>query len=333
MSQVVVREYEEEPLPGVDIENTDINVEATDEENVTEPEQSTDLNEKDKEEIYYHYTVDLKDPDPWLKVHKYKVAVIVMLIGLAFGGNFLYKEHQKNILTASYVDKPKIDDVYFLDFRLIKDNLRPTEKYRMAKLTDITGEIITLNYSSYFYPQKSELNDTIRFAQLRFEKFFQEKRNNFTIQQLKDMVNTGAIFLVRRPEGNMLDGNLVVPDKQFATSKVFLPGKKENLAGLEYLKLEQSDELAFEKFEESADLGYAVGQINLAQMYLTGKGVEKDFSEALYWLKQSALQVNESAIVKYGIVCEQVASCDVNDFYKELLKAGVNIEFSKTVMK
>ena len=80
-------------------------------------------------------------------------------------------------------------------------------------------------------------------------------------------------------------------------------------------------------------MGYAVGQINLAQMYLTGKGVEKDFIEALYWLKQSSLQANESAIVKYGIVCGQVASCTVKDFYQELLKAGINIEFSKTVMK
>lgn len=329
MSQVVVREYEENHLSELDNDEYKAHVQT----NVTEPEQSNDSTKSNAEELYYHYTVDTKDPDPWLKVHKYKVMALLMIIGLGFGADFLYKEHQKNVLTASYVAQPKIDDIYFLDFRLIQENLRPTEKYRMAKLTDITGDIITLNYSSYFYPQKHELNETIRFAQLRFEKFFQKKRNNFTVPQLQEMIESGAIFLVRRPEGNMLDGNLVVPDKQFGTSKVFIPGNKENLAGEEFLKFEQSNYSAYENFKASADLGFAKGQVNLAQMYLTGKAVDKDIERALYWLKQGALQANESAIIKYAIVCEQVANCKVKDFYKVLLKSGVNIEFSNLAVK
>ena len=36
-------------------------------------------------------------------------------------------------------------------------------------------------------------------------------------------------------------------------------------------------------------------------------------------------------ILKYAIVCEQVESCTVADFYQELVKAGVNIEFTKQV--
>lgn len=330
MAQVAVRQYDEdEHLQDVDAKQ--LAVEAVAEAKQHENDESTVENSATdhKEETYYHYTVDTKDPDPWLKTHRYKIMTLIMAIGLAVAGNWLYTEHQTNVLTASYVAEPKIDDLYYLDFRLIQDNLRPTEKYRMAKVSDITGNVVTLNYSSYFYPQKHELNETIRYAQLRFEKFFQEKRNNFTIAELQAMIESGAVFLVRRPDGNMLDGNLVVPDKQFEASSVFIPGTKENLAGLEHMKFEHTKTLAFDEFKKSADFGYAPGQVNLAQMYLTGTGVKQDSIEALSWLKKGALQAHEPAILKYGIVCGQVESCAIDDFYQELIKAGVNIEFSK----
>lgn len=331
MAQVAVRQYEEdEPLQ--DVEADQQAEEITAEAEIKDTNDSASAKTSEGEEIYYHYTVDTKDPDPWLKTHRYKILAVIMAIGLAVAGNFLYGEHQKNVLTASYVAAPKIDDLYYLDFRLMQDNLRPTEKYRMAKVSDITGNVITLNYSSYFYPQKHELNETIRYAQLRFEKFFQEKRNNFTIAELQGMIESGAIFLVRRPDGNMLDGNLVVPDKQFEATSVFIPGNKENLAGLEHLKYDTTKALAFDEFKTSADFGYAPGQVNLAQMYLTGTGVEKDVIEALAWFKKGSLQGYEPAILKYGIVCGQVESCTIEDFYQELVKAGVNIEFSKTAV-
>eukprot|EP00487_Bulimina_marginata_P004567 TRINITY_DN21159_c0_g1_i1.p1 TRINITY_DN21159_c0_g1~~TRINITY_DN21159_c0_g1_i1.p1 ORF type:complete len:108 (+),score=23.55 TRINITY_DN21159_c0_g1_i1:50-325(+) len=91
------------------------------------------------------------------------------------------------------------------------------------------------------------------------------------------MNESGAIFLARRPEGNMLDGNLVVPDKAFTSNTMFMPGKKENFAGLEFLKHindGNNAQLAFDKFEESAESGFAEGQVNLAQMYLNKYAID-----------------------------------------------------------
>lgn len=333
-----VRQYEEDLL-----QEAEVNQKAPEQrETANEAEQvvqdkKQDLSaENDQNEPYYHYTVDTKDPDPWIQVHKFKILSLVLVGVVAIAGNWFYGNHKVNLETKSYISEPKLNDLYYIDFRLIKSNLRPTEKFRMAKVADITGDIVTLKYSSYFYPQKHELNETIRYAQLRFEKFFQEKRNNFSITQLKSMIESGAIFQARRPEGNMLDGNLVVPDIAFANSKVFMPGKKENFAGLEYLKrVSEGDnaQLAFDKFKKSADLGFAQGQVNLAQMYLNDavveKGVvEKDLIEALAWFKKGALQAHEPSIMKYTIVCQQVESCAIADFYQELVKVGVNIEFA-----
>lgn len=329
-----VRKYEEDDLLQEAGENQKKPEQQTTNNKVEH--ESTDQNQDDQKEPYYHYTVDTKDPDPWLKVHKFKILGLVLVGIAAVAANWFYVDHKLSVQTQRYISEPKLNDLYYIDFRLIESNLRPTEKFRMAKVADITGDVVTLNYSSYFYPQKHELGETIRYAQLRFEKFFQERRHNFSITKLQTMVESGAIFLARRPEGNMLDGNLVIPDAAFAPNSAFLPGKKENFAGLEYLKRVNDGnnaQLAFDKFTESAELGFAQGQVNLAQMYLHNVAiesavVEEDKIEALAWFKKGALQAYEPAVLKYSIVCQQVESCTIADFYQELVKAGVNIEFA-----
>lgn len=330
MPQAAIRQYEEdEHLPEAEVDQ-----QAVSQAEAEEAPASVDssIAQETKEETYYRYTVDTKDPDPWLVKHKSKLIVLVVIAVAAIAGKIIYKEQQLSEQTRAIVAEPQVNDFYYVDFRVIKDNLRPAEKYRMAKVNDITGDVVTINFSSYFYLQEHELNEAIRYAQLRFEKFFQEKRHNYKISELQAMIESGAIVLARRPEGNMLDGNVVVPDSHFESSSVFIPGKKENFAGLEYLKFAKDSSkaaLALEKFEESADLGFAKGQVNLAQMYLNGTAVEKDLHEALALFKQASLQAHEPAILKYAIVCQQVESCEVADFYQELVKSGVNIEFTK----
>lgn len=330
MPQAAIRQYEDdELLPNAEVDQQ-ADPQAETEEAETIVESPTADNEQ--KEPYYHYTVDTKDPDPWLIVHKTKLIALVLCAAAAVAGSLFYKDIKLNEQTQAIIAEPQLNDLYYIDFRVIKDNLRPAEKFRMAKVNDITGDVVTINFSSYFYFQEHELNEAIRYAQLRYEKFFQEKRHNYKITELQAMIESGAIVLARRPEGNMLDGNVVVPDSHFESSSVFIPGKKENFSGLEYLKFAKDGnkaEMALTKFEESAELGFAQGQVNLAQMYLNGIAVEKDLHESLALFKDAALQAYEPAILKYSIVCQQVESCTVADFYQELVKAGVNIEFTK----
>jgi len=330
MPQAAIRQYEEdEHLPKAEVDQ-----QAIPKVKSVEPVTNVDSPEAQEihDETYYRYTVDTKDPDPWLIMHKTKIIILVILIATTIAASLFYKDFQLSEQTKAIVAAPEVNDLYYVDFRVIKDNLRPAEKFRMAKVKDITGDVVTINFSSYFYLQEHELNEAIRYAQLRFEKFFQEKRHNYKISELEALIASGAIVLARRPKGNMLDGNVVVPDSHFESSSVFIPGKKENFTGLEYLKFAEDGnkaKLAFTKFEESANLGFAKGQVNLAQMYLNGTAVDKDMHQSLAWLKKSALQAYEPAILKYAIVCQQVESCTVVDFYQELVKAGVNIEFTK----
>lgn len=236
---------------------------------------------------------------------------------------------QAEAASFDYIYAPRINDIYFLDFRLFSDALRPTEKYRLAKIVDITGNIVTLQYGNMFYLRQQSLKDSIRYGQLRYRKYFETKRYDFNFEQIKNMWHSKAIYLVKRPILDKLFGNYVSPEKEHFSSDLFIPGKRENLSASSLLKsnyIENNLSQAFELFQQSAQLGFAKGQVNLAQMYLNGQYIEKDRQQALFWFKQAALQSYKPGILKYVIVCERVASCDLAAFYQELLNFGVNIK-------
>jgi len=270
--------------------------------------------------------------DPYKKV---RIAITLCLALLTL----VYWYVQQNKITENtehYLTKPKIDDIYYLDFRLFSDKLRPKEKFRLAKVVDITGEVITLVYGDFFYVNKKSMVDSIRYGHLRYRKYFQGRRYNFTLQQLTAMKKSRAIWEVERPINRKLHGNYIKPlsNKSIKkeTNNIFAAGKQENISGESYLKatnIQNHYAIAFEYFKESAQLNYAQGQINLAQMYLSTRLEQQDFIKVLFWLKQAALQSNKTAINKYAIVCEKVEHCNLEEFYQELLDAGVNIRFNK----
>jgi hypothetical protein len=252
---------------------------------------------------------------------------------------FAHRFNQTELIeseSARYVHSPKINDIYFLDFRLLSDALRPNEKYRLAKVVDITGDVVTLQYSNIFYLRQHSLKDSIRYGQLTYRKYFEPKRYDFSVEQIKTMWQSGAIYLVKRPILDKLFGNNVSPEKVHNSADLFIPGKRENLSASSFLKsnyIENNLHQAFDLFQQSAQLGFAKGQVNLAQMYLNGQHVEKDLQQALFWFKQAALQSHKPGILKYVIVCEQVTSCDLAAFYQSLTFAGVNIKVREMKMK
>ncbi|MGB0937808.1 MAG: tetratricopeptide repeat protein [Colwellia sp.] len=268
------------------------------------------------------------------RIDSSKIFFAIIALALMAGAAYYWLTMNQNKATQSsiYISNPQVNDLYYLDFRLISDELRPGEKYRMARVVDMTGDVITLSYSSYFYLQEHELNEAIRYGQLRYAKFFQEKRHDFHVRTLSLWQEKGALLLARRPIGKKLDGNLVVPDVQHKASNIYIPGKKQNISGIAYrndLHVAGNDKLAFQKFEESAKEDFAEGKINLAQMYLSGTYVEKDVDEALYWLREASLQSNKRAILKYILVCKRELTCDVEDFYDELIDEGINIKVNE----
>ena len=263
-----------------------------------------------------------------------KVIVLLWLCLFIYNKTNQYQQEDKNSL--AYLASPKVDDIYFLDFRLLSENLRPNEKYRIAKVVDITGDIVTLLYGNVFYLRQQAVKDSIRYGQLRYKGYFESKRYDLKLSQLKTMHDSTAIYMIKRPDKNMLYGNYINDPEPKVSSTVYIPGKRENLAGLSFKKssyLENNLQQAFERFSRSAQLGFAQGQVNLAEMYLNGEYIDKDLNQAMYWFKQAALKSDKAGVLKYVIVCQQVSYCQEGDFYQELTDAGVNIKVRKVDFK
>lgn len=266
-------------------------------------------------------------------IKRFSAFILLFLLLASYLGFNTYtsnktKEDQTNAIIAS----PKVNDIYFLDFRVLSDKLRPHEKYRIAKVVDITGDIITLVYGAYFYQYQNAAINSIQYGQLSYRDYFEPKRYDLPHETIYKMQADKAIYLAKRPVRNKLFGNVVGHEPYQAKSSQLIYGKKENIKGEAFLQERFSEtnlETAFELFQQSSNLGYDKGQVNLAEMYINGQQVKKDLKQALYWLKQASLQSYKPAILKYGIVCEQVESCNIVDFYQELTEYGVNIKVRK----
>jgi len=266
-------------------------------------------------------------------IKPFKSTIFFILLITLFLGFMKYDSYKtEESQTLVIISNPQVNDIYFLDFRLLSNKLRPKEKYRIAKVVDITGDIVTLVYGGFFYQRQHAAINSIQYGHLSYKDYFEPKRYNIPLNTIKDMQNSQAIYLAKRPVRNKLFGNLVGPEKAKEAGSHLTYGKKENIRGEAFLKEQFSEtnlETAFKLFQSSSNLGYAKGQVNLAEMYINGLYVNKDLELALYWLKRASLQSYKPAILKYGIVCKQVESCNVIDFYQELTTYGVNIKVRK----
>jgi TPR repeat protein len=258
------------------------------------------------------------------------VKFLPFLLLIAISTYFYYTSNrQENNQSTDIIFTPRIGDIYFIDYRLIAQNLRPADKLRIAKVVDVTGDIITLLYGSYSYPNHYSMVNSIKYGQVSFPNYFKTKRHNFSHGEIKTMLDTGAIYLAKRPVRGELYGRSINPTKQHHATNKYIYGLKENITGEAFLQNKFSEtglQQAFEHFKLSAELGYDLGQVNLAQMYINGQHVEPNLTTALYWLKQASLQSYKPAILKFAIVCEQIPECNINNFYRELSQSGVNIK-------
>ena len=260
--------------------------------------------------------------------------IIILLLSYYFS-----EEQEKHRQSQVYIDAPKVNDFYYLDFRKSAGDRRQHHKYRVAKVVDITGGTVSLTYGNYFYPLKKSLTDAVLFGQSTNFDYFEKTRRNYSTEELNSLFEQGFIYRVVRPElayiGRnssvyMIDGHAVTNPTATKEKWIFIPGKRENSQGVAVLKatyLVNKYERAFELLKRSAELGYAPGQTNLAELYLTFNGSEeiRDVQTAAYWLFQAALQGYQPAIEKYRVICELEESCDIEEFYRGLQGAGTNL--------
>ena len=257
--------------------------------------------------------------------------IIILLLSYYFS-----EEQQKHRQSQAYIDAPKVNDFYYIDYRKVAGDMRPQNNYRVAKIVDITGGTVSLTYGNYFYPMKNALSNGLRFGHSTNFDYFEKKRHHFSYAELDKLFQQGFIYRAVRPDFNiigrntavyMIDGNPVSSTTEAKKAWHYIPGKRQNTQGMAHLNasyINDRFEQAFVLLKQSAELGYAPGQTNLAELYLTGIEGTRDIENAVHWLFQAALQGYQPAIEKYRVICQLEEMCQIEDFYRALNEAGTS---------
>jgi len=123
-----------------------------------------------------------------------------------------YDHHKTEQTEASvFILKPQVNDIYFLDMRLLNDQLVRKNKYKLAKVVRVTNDSVAIIYGRFFYQWQHAVVNSIQYGDLSNDDYFMPIPDYIPFARIKEMKRDKAIYLVKRPLRNKLYGNFVSP--------------------------------------------------------------------------------------------------------------------------
>ena len=150
---------------------------------------------------------------PKLSISLNKLVLLICLFVIIYFGYERYEQHKTEQAEASvFIINPKVNDIYFLDMRLIKDKLERKNKYKLAKVVRVSDDNVAIVYGSFFYQWQYALVNSIQYGELSNSDYFTLIPDYISFSKIKEMKSNGAIYLVKRPIQNKIYGNFVSPE-------------------------------------------------------------------------------------------------------------------------
>jgi len=104
---------------------------------------------------------------------------------------------------------PQVNDIYFLDMRLLSGKLESRQEYRLAKVVSVSGDHVAIVYGSVFYQWQYAVVNSIKYDDVNNHDYFKLIPDFIPFIKIKEMRTNGAIYLVKRPIRNKLYGKFV----------------------------------------------------------------------------------------------------------------------------
>lgn len=107
-----------------------------------------------------------------------------------------------------------------------------------------------------------------------------------------------------------------LPDRTCETAQLYEEISTEKNDGASYVDLAQTysregnEEKAFECYMKAAEMGYTEAYYNVANAYLNGEGVERDFDKAFEWFQKASDSGDTYAKLKLAQCYKRGAGCD-----------------------
>ncbi len=109
-----------------------------------------------------------------------------------------------------------------------------------------------------------------------------------------------------------------LPDRTDEATRLYEEVSTQKKDGASYIDLahiygrEGNEEKAFEYYMKAAEMGYTDAYYNVANAYLNGEGVEKDFGKAFEWFKKAVDSGDNYAKLKLAECYKRGAGCERN---------------------
>ncbi|WP_057831283.1 hypothetical protein [Colwellia sp. TT2012] len=147
---------------------------------------------------------------PKLSLSLNKLVLLTCLLVVFYFGYEKYASHKtEQAETSVLILTPKVNDIYFLDFRLLGDKLERKNKYKLAKVVRVSDDNVAIVYGRVLYQWQYSVVNSIQYGDLSNDEYFMLIPEYISFSQIKEMRDDGAIYLVKRPVRNKLYGNFV----------------------------------------------------------------------------------------------------------------------------
>ncbi len=154
------------------------------------------------------------------RYRKFKLSMtfnkLVLLSCLLVIVYFWYVNHTEQKEALVLILAPQVNDIYFLDFRLLSDaysgESERKNKYKLAKVVGVTGDNVAIVYGRFFYQWQHAVVNSIKYGDLSNNDYFTLIPDYIPFSKIKEMKSNGVIYLVKRPIRNKLYGNFVSPE-------------------------------------------------------------------------------------------------------------------------
>ncbi|AAZ25385.1 hypothetical protein CPS_3117 [Colwellia psychrerythraea 34H] len=147
---------------------------------------------------------------PKLSISLNKLVLLSCLLVIIYFGYERYEQHTaEQTETSVLILTPKVNDIYFLDFRLLSDKLERKNKYKLAKVVRVSDDNVAIVYGSFFYQWQYSVVNSIQYGDLSNDDYFMLLPEYIPFTKIKEMRDNGAIYLVKRPVRSKLYGNFV----------------------------------------------------------------------------------------------------------------------------
>lgn len=148
-----------------------------------------------------------------LSISLNRLVLLICLLVIVYFGYERYASHKTEQTEASaLILTPQVNDIYFLDLRLLSDKLERKNKYKLAKVVRVTGDNVAIVYGKFFYQWQNAVVNSIQYGDLSNNDYFTLIPDYIPFSKIKEMQSNGTIYLVKRPIRNKLYGNFVSPE-------------------------------------------------------------------------------------------------------------------------